>query len=167
MKKKFQVKDYIFYGLILFLIIQRLPGIINNFEKEGRSIPSLSYELLNGQSGDLSKIPGKKILVFWATWCPPCKIELERLHSAIKSGELPKDKVFLVNIAQRKEDVLKYYKENKFSFNTIMDYGSFISSKLEVSGTPTIMHVDDKNIIDHIGTGVSPLLIYRARYFLN
>ena len=36
---------------------------------------------MNGASVRLADYKGKVILVnFWATWCPPCKVELPRLH---------------------------------------------------------------------------------------
>jgi len=165
--KKIKIRDYIFYAIIIFIIAQRLPGILDNYEKEGKSVNNFEYELLDGAKESLYAISGRKILVFWATWCPPCKVELQRLHKAITNGELAKDKVLVVNIAEKKSDVLKYYQKNKFSFRTAMDYNSVISRQLNVSGTPTIVHIDEKNLIDHIGVGISPLLIYRAKFFLD
>ena len=39
-----------------------------------------------------------QILIYWATWCGPCKIELERFQSAVNEGSLPPNNVWALNI---------------------------------------------------------------------
>ena len=159
--------DYLFFGLVLMIVFMRLPSILKNYETEGKLAPNIKVEFLSGEQKLLSEIKGKKILVFWTTWCPPCKVEIGRLHNAISDGELSEDKVILVNMGQKKKDVLKYYQKNEYMFKTIMDYDSILSNQLEVSVTPSVIHIDEKNVIDHVGTGLSPMLIYRAQFFLD
>lgn len=162
-----KVLNYSFYALLLFLVAQRLPAILDNYDKEGEKVQNFEYELLSGVRSNLYSIEGKKILVFWASWCPPCKVEIMRLNKAIAKGELDRHKVFFVNIGESKKQILKYFRENKINLITIMDKDSSISKTLNIQGTPTVLHIDENNEIDHVATGVSPLLIFRASRFLD
>ena len=55
---------------------------LNTFAQEGKSIPSVEVKTLDGQSLDIRQYAedGKiTILSFWATWCSPCKKELDAI----------------------------------------------------------------------------------------
>lgn len=52
------------------------------FAQEGKSIPSVEVKTLDGQTLDIRQYAedGKiTILSFWATWCSPCKKELDAI----------------------------------------------------------------------------------------
>ena len=53
------------------------------FIKDGRKIPAADVKTLDGKTFNTSKISnnGKPIIIsFWATWCKPCKKELDEIH---------------------------------------------------------------------------------------
>ena len=50
----------------------------------GDMAPDFTVDMLDGSKVTLSKLQGKPtLLIFWATWCPPCRMELSKLQEHI------------------------------------------------------------------------------------
>lgn len=65
---------------LLFAII--LSGTILFAQNEKRSIPSVDVKTMNGTTFNTSELnnDGKPMIInFWATWCSPCKRELNNI----------------------------------------------------------------------------------------
>lgn len=63
------------------LVVFENPGDVNDADATGKVAP-LGFTLkdMNGVDVKLSSFKGKIILLnFWATWCPPCKVEIPYL----------------------------------------------------------------------------------------
>ena len=52
---------------------------------EGEVAPPFSVHAFSGQKVDLDDLRGKVVLVnFWATWCPPCRLEMPGFESVFE-----------------------------------------------------------------------------------
>ncbi len=50
--------------------------------EQGAVAPSFSVRAFSGQKVDLDDLRGQVVLVnFWATWCPPCRLEMPGFES--------------------------------------------------------------------------------------
>ena len=50
----------------------------------GDVAPDFTAEMLDGSNVTLSALQGKPtLLIFWATWCPPCRDELAHLQEGV------------------------------------------------------------------------------------
>ena len=89
------------------------------------------------------------LLVFWATWCPPCQAEIPEL---IKISKQYKDKgleIIAINVGVRDTlyDVKTFIKQKNIPYTVIYDQRSEISNKYSILGIPTNMLIDSSGII--------------------
>ena len=63
-------------------------------------------------------------LVFWATWCAPCREGMKRLCAAKAKLDAAGVKIVLVNVGEPAEKVRKFLKRNPMKFPVVVDpYG--------------------------------------------
>ena len=76
------------------------------------------------------------VLNFWATWCPPCRLEMpsmERLYQEFKGEGL---EVVAINFMENEKAITSFLKENGFTFPVLLDKNGEISRKYGVHGLP-------------------------------
>ncbi len=115
------------------------------FQKLGIQKPSKEIEAvdftvvsLNGNEINLMDFKGKVIFLnFWATWCGPCKMEVEDIDNMYKKL---KDKDFVVIAVDVQEDAKKvksFMKKYNLTFPVYLDKDGRISYQYGVRGIPT------------------------------
>jgi peroxiredoxin len=97
-----------------------------------------TLKALNGREVSLSDYRGKIVFLnFWATWCPPCRIEMpsmEKLYQGFKG----KDFVILaVSVKESKKVVEKFVKDYKLNFPVLMDPEGRVGREYMVFSIPT------------------------------
>ena len=86
---------------------------------------------LRGNDVTLSKVGGLIILDFWATWCPPCKVEIPYLvefYDNYKNRGLT-----VIGVSSESPETLIDYKENLAATGTNITYLILVDSDREVS----------------------------------
>ncbi|MCI0549934.1 MAG: TlpA family protein disulfide reductase, partial [Anaerolineae bacterium] len=80
---------------ILWTLISRVPSAVSAplssspSPREGFLAPDFTLDTLDGNKVTLSELRGQIVVInFWATWCPPCRLETPALE---KSYEQYKD----------------------------------------------------------------------------
>lgn len=152
--------------LVIFLLIQKAPIIYQNFSAQGKKIESFTYQDLSGNSLQAS-FEQNKVLVFWATWCGPCKIELARINSLIKSHPKYKDSVLTISSYEHASTVREEIQKQNYVFTVGLDPEGSLSKQFNVSGTPTILFINKEQQIEWVTTGLSPSLELRIKNFLT
>lgn len=120
----------------------RLPGL-----KIGTEAPDFTLKDLSGQSISLSDYRGRKVILnFWATWCPPCKVEMkdfQTFHLQKKDQDIV---ILAVNI-DPKSNVKGYIEKMGITFQVVLDEGDEVNEQYEVFAVPTTYFINENGII--------------------
>ena len=109
----------------------------------------------NGRPTSFSEFRGKIVFInFWTSWCLACVIEMpsmEKLHEKFKD----KDFVMVgINLQESEATILKFYKEHKLTFTTLLDSTGDVGNAFRIRGIPTTFILDKNGII--IGKALGP-----------
>lgn len=92
---------------------------------------------------------------FWATWCPPCRMEipdLNRLYSKYKHKSV---EIIGVNLEKDPEAVAKFVAANQMKFPIVIDPQNQVATKYQVFGIPTTYVLDQNGRIRHVIQGAA------------
>ena len=115
----------------------------------GKLAPEFILELLSGKSMSLKEFrEGKKaIMIFWATWCPHCREELEALSLKLEEISSKDVKVILVNVGEAREDVQSFLQSRHLALDCFLDEDNTISGLYGVRGVPTALLINEAGVI--------------------
>ncbi len=121
--------------------------------------PSLDFSLttIGNEPVRLSDYRGKVVFLnFWATWCPPCKMELpsmEKLYERMKGRPFV---ILAVNVDESDPaNVGRFVRDMHLTFPVLLDDGS-VSKAYRVNGIPTSFIIRKDGTIDAIVNGARP-----------
>lgn len=124
----------------------------------GKAAPDFTVTDINGRQHSLSDYQGRNVVVvFWATWCPACKMEIPHLIELRK--EIAEDELAIVAISNEEPGHLKNFAGSKKINYTIATIGNSAlpSPFADVSAIPTTFFVDRNGKIKLAATGLVTL----------
>lgn len=162
-----KIIDYVFLAVMGYILITKAPGWIRNTSLQSKPAPIATVKRISGESIEFP-IPGQKlIVVFWATWCGPCKMELNRMNQLMSEGVIKNNELLAISIQEDAKTVSDFMNQNNYQFLVALDETGKIAEKYQVSGTPTVVFMDAVGKVDWITTGFSPSLSLRIKNFLK
>lgn len=169
MKKWLTNKNNIFtLILVSFVAWRQIPLLFNSIEAEGVKLDPKTYTVISSPAGLTQTIfpPGdsKVLAIFWATWCGPCKVEMNRLQSSVQQGKISGSKILAINLFESPTIIKKFLSSNHFDFTFIV--APEVANALKIEVTPTTLYID-KGEITSMSTGMSIVGIWKAERFLK
>ena len=155
-------------------LLEEAGGAINNNGSEvqfGASKGDTAYDFyledMDGNFVSLSDFRGKKVFLnFWASWCPPCRVEMPHLQGFAEENE---DVVVLgVNVTSSEsslDNVKGFVDEFGLTFPNL--YGTDdITYLYYVESLPTSYFIDSNGVVNESVIGTVTKDILEARFAL-
>ncbi len=164
MKKHLTLSNLFFVLVLSYLVNSQVPKVLKSLKLEGEVSKNL---------GELVDIKEKRVntegsiaYVFWASWCPPCEVELKRIHKMIKNSIIHPQQIVAISIDNQLSDLQAVVKEREYNFPVVWDKDGALRKKYDVTVTPTIIVVDKKKEVVWATKGLSPLLEMKLKRYL-
>lgn len=145
---------FIFVIAVFFLFI-------TNLTVADSPVPSVDIRNLDGQSVDLKDVvKNDKITVisFWATWCSPCKRELENIDALLPEWRERYDVEFIaisVDDSRTADNVEPYVKGRNWDFKVFTDENNDTKRALNFGNVPYSIVINKEGNIVHNHAGYS------------
>ncbi len=113
----------------------------------GKAAPGLDLTDINGKVHKLSDYRGRNVLlIFWATWCGPCQVEVPHLIELRK--RIGEDELAMLAISNEDPTTLQRYAETKgLNYTIISDRGPLPAPFGGVEGIPAGFVIDKQGNI--------------------
>ena len=135
---------------------------------ESNKTPAIDFELKDqyGKTHKLSDYKGKVVFLnFWATWCPPCKMEMPDIQKIYEKYEKQGEKtevVVLSVVAPNTQDekdvegIKAFLEENGYTYPVLMDDGGYTFGAYRISSLPTTFMIDKEgNVFGYVQGGLA------------
>jgi len=111
---------------------------------EALEAPDFTLPDVDGQPVRLRELRGKLVFLnFWATWCPPCRLEMpsmERLYQTFKETAFA---MLAVSIDRQGVEAVKpFMQELQLTFPALLDEKSEVARQYGLRGLPTTYLID-------------------------
>lgn len=143
----------------LILVVLTIFSLTTWAQKDAQTMPNLVLKDMNGKSKnmeDYSKSGKITIVSFWATWCSPCKKELNNINEVYEDWKTKYD-VQLVAVctdnARNIQKVKPYVDGQGWEYEIIMDVNQDLQRALNIVQIPHTFLLDQngKVVYQHSG----------------
>jgi cytochrome c biogenesis protein CcmG/thiol:disulfide interchange protein DsbE len=111
---------------------------------------------LDGNRVALSDFRGKPVIInFWATWCPPCRLEMPELQRAYEAYAEDDLVILAVNEAEQSEVVSSFfYEQMGYTFTPLLDEEGQVAEAYGAIGLPASFFVDAAGEVTAVHRGL-------------
>lgn len=119
--------------------------------QKGQLAPDFELVDLQGNPVKLSDFKGKRVLLnFWATWCPPCRVEMPHMQKFYDDYQSEDVVILGVNMTYTEShlsDVQKFLNVGQFTFPIVLDEDGEVMMDFQVMAYPTSYLLDSSGVI--------------------
>lgn len=110
---------------------------------------------LDDQRVTLAEFSGKPVVInFWATWCPPCRLEMPEFQRAYETYQEENLVILAVNEAEQPEVVRSFfYDEMGYTYTPLLDEEGAVAEAYGAIGLPSTFFVDAAGAVSAVHRG--------------
>lgn len=141
-------------AVMLVVVLGAVAGLqyMRRSPRTGYAAPEFTLPDLQGRIHRLADLRGKVVFLnLWATWCPPCRMEMpgmERLYQQLKDRDF-----VMLAVAEDEggtEAVAPFIREAGLTFPVLLDPEATLSPRYGVTGYPETFIIDrDGQVVHH------------------
>lgn len=156
-----RISNLFFWVIFGFVLYRQSPVILNNFKSEGVMVEKMQVQnMQTNETLEIFKPNENYIVLFWATWCAPCKLEMKRLKASVEKGKIPREKLLLINTGEPVATIKQFLEKNPYPF-TFVDERKKLVELFQVQSTPTMVLVEKQKAAS-VSSGISFIGILKA-----
>ena len=134
---------------------------INSSSTNLQKAPDFSLISLNKNEIKLSNYRGKVIILdFWATWCPPCRVEIPFFIELYKQYKEQGLAIIGVATSDEKNKVEAFAKNYKINYPVVMGNEKIVEDYGGIRGLPTTFIIDKEGNIREKFIGYRPKEVF-------
>lgn len=141
------------------------PTMLTTAPYIGNLAPDFTLQTIDGQTVALSDFTARStpvVLNFWATWCPPCRIEMPLFDNAARlyGGDVA---ILGLNQAESAAIIEAYARENDLSYPLLVDGDMKVNNLYGVLNLPTTIFIDKNGIVREVFIGTMSQAVLEDR----
>ena len=118
---------------------------------EGQLAPNFKLKSINGQIVQLSDYRGQKVVLnFWASWCPPCKVEIPVLNEYYMENKNKNITILSINMTyaeKNKKTLSSFLDMYRVNYPILLDESGDIAELYGIITIPTTYFIDSNGFI--------------------
>lgn len=129
----------------------------------GHLAPDFTLTSLDGETVTLSSTIGRPVVLnYWATWCPPCRIEMPHLQ---RTSERYDGRVVFLGINQAESEPLirDFRDEYALSYPLLLDPDLIAHNLYSVLNLPTTVFIDAEGVVREVVVGAVNAAVLQDR----
>lgn len=121
---------------------------------EGQIAPDFELTTLDGDTVKLSDYKGKRVMLnFWATWCPPCRVEMPDMQKFHEDKDIVILAVNLSETESNTEKVQAFIDERDLTFPVLLDEETEVADQYQIQPIPSSFLIDSDGRIHNKAFG--------------
>lgn len=124
--------------------------------QQGFLAPDFELKTPTGESVKLSDLRGQAVLVnLWATWCPPCRAEMQTIETIYNEYKDQGFVVLAVNMTYQDNqfDIMPFVTEQGLTFPILLDETGDMANAYQLKSLPSTYFIGRDGIIHEVVIG--------------
>lgn len=124
--------------------------------QQGFLAPDFELKTPTGETVRLSDLRGQAVLVnLWATWCPPCRAEMESIEKVYQEYKERGFAVLAVNMTYQDDSsaIMPFVNKQKLTFPILLDETGEMANAYQLRSLPSSYFIRPDGIINEVVIG--------------